>query len=95
MALDKFLVANIVRITVVQEHNASCGDKATIIMTVPIIVRIPENNELMDCDTVLEIFSTSLVIRLIMSPCECWSRYLTDIPTILLKRSCLMCLTIL
>ena len=48
MALDKFLVANIVRITVVHEHNAICGDKTTIITTVPIIVRMPENNELID-----------------------------------------------
>ena len=68
IAFDKSLVATIVNITVTHDNAASRGHKATIITTVPITVSIPENKELIDCDTVVEIFSISLVIRLIISP---------------------------
>ena len=44
---------------------------------VPATVSTPENSEGSDCDTVFEMFSISLVMRLITSPWLWSSRYLT------------------
>ena len=72
-----------VRITVIQDNRASCQHRYTIIATVPAMVRIPETSELKDCEMVLDMFSTSFVIRLMISPCGCVSRYFTGRFTIL------------
>ena len=45
-----------------------------MIAAVPTIVSTPENSDGSDWDTVAEMFSMSLVMRLITSPCECVSR---------------------
>ena len=56
--------------TVVQLKSASCQQKYSMMVTVPIIVSIPENREASDCEIVVEMFSISFVIRLIISPWE-------------------------
>ena len=94
MALDKNLVAITVRITVTHDNSASCGHNTVIIITVPIIVNTPENIELNDCETVVDIFSISLVIRLIISPWLLLSRDLTGRLTMCLNKSSLIFFTI-
>ena len=53
------LVNSTVRITVEQESSPSGMLKYSIINSVPISVRMPENSELSDEDTMLEILSAS------------------------------------
>ena len=95
MAPDRYLVAMIVRITVMHERIASCQQYHSIIITVPVTVSTPDTNELNDCDIVFDIFSTSFVIRLIISPCEWLSIYFIGRSAILSNKSSLILFTIL
>ena len=81
------MVASTVRITVTRLSSASCQQYHSMIAAVPRIVSTPENREGRDCDTVVEMFSTSLVMRLMTSPWEWVSRYCTGRSTILPKSS--------
>lgn len=67
---ERIFVAAKVRKTVAKLSKASCQQYHTITDTVPMMVRTPENREGSAEETVVEIFSMSLVIRLITSPWE-------------------------
>ena len=54
--------------TVEQDSNPSGTLKYSIINSVPISVRMPENKELNEEETMFEILSASLVMRLMRSP---------------------------
>ena len=66
-----------------QLSSASCQQYQSIMATVPQTISTPENRDGRDWDTVVEMFSMSLVMRLMMSPWEWVSRYPTGSSTIL------------
>ena len=77
MTLEMIRVMTRLKITVAQLKRASCQQYQNIMPTVPAMVKSPEARELRDWEMMLERFSTSLVMRLMMSPWGWLSRYLT------------------
>ena len=67
----------------------------SIITKVPMTVSTPDISEPIDCETVVEIFSTSLVIRLIRSPWLWLSMYFIGRCTKLSNRSLRMVRTVI
>ena len=67
-------MASTVSSKVAQLSSASCQQYHSMIATVPRMVSTPENSDGSDWETVLEMFSMSLVMRDITSPWEWASR---------------------
>ena len=72
--MDRNLVTSTVSIMVTRLSRASCQQYHTMTAAVPMTVRTPEQREGRDWGTVVEIFSMSLVMRLIRSPLAWVSR---------------------
>ena len=82
-----------VRKMVPQLNRASCQQYHSMMAAVPMMVSTPLNKEGRAWETVVEMFSTSLVMRLITSPWEWVSVYLTGRSITLPKSSSRNCLT--
>ena len=74
--------------------SVSCQEYTSIITKHPISIITPDTSEPSDCETELDTFSTSFVIRLIISPCLCVSIYFIGSLDILAKRSLRIILTV-
>lgn len=69
MNFDIYIDTNIVSGIVTMLTRVSKGLYQSMIKSVPTMVMTPEKSEPIDCDIVWEMFSTSLVMRLMRSPC--------------------------
>ena len=90
---DNRRVTMTVRKMVPQLNRASCQQSQSMMAAVPMMVSTPLNKEGRAWETVVEMFSTSLVIRLITSPWEWVSVYFTGRSMTLLNSSSRNCLT--
>ena len=70
MSLDMICVKSTENITTEHDNRVSRGLYQSMTVTVPISVSIPEKSEVSDDETTFEMFSASLVMRLMRSPCE-------------------------
>ena len=85
---------NMVRNTVDSEIRVRSGEYRSIMTTVPTMVSTPEMSEPIDWEIVVEMFSTSFVIRLIISPWLWVSRYFIGSLTRLENKSLRMVFTV-